>query len=224
MMLVVATISFTFSQNSSQIYQDWQKEREKIKEKNEDPEIIQNELNKLDSTYISFYRLALENEKTPITTTSTQQSMGGSFSLPNFQGKSINITKAANAYATVKTADAKAEFIKNMNGNNSESSNSSNGYIGIMVNNFPYYMVDVVITECDNNLKPVPGGITLNFALKPGEKMEYSLLPGKWIIKSTAWNSYTKFNPRIKCKDLDPLSFSYYEGKKYYWGSINGFE
>lgn len=225
MMLVVATISFTFSQNSSQIYQDWQKEREKIKEKNEDPEIIQNELNKLDSTYISFYRLALENEKTPITTTSTQQSMGGSFSLPNFQGKSINITKAAEAYAKVKMTDAKADYIRNMNSNNSNGeSNSSSGYIGVIVNNFPYYMTTVVVTECDENWKPVNGGFNYTFELKPGEKMEYSLLPGKWIIKSTAWNSYTKFNPRIKCKDLDPLSFSYYEGKKYYWGSINGFE
>lgn len=230
MTIVLGTMSFVFSQalSSKDVSRDYKKERKRIEAMNEDPEIKAVMLNQLDSTYKVEYEKAVARENgqnAPTTTTTTQQSMGGSFSLPNFQGKSINITKAADAYAKVKMTDAKADYIRNMNSNNSNGeSNSSSGYIGVIVNNFPYYMTTVVVTECDENWKPINGGFNYTFELKPGEKMEYYLFPGKWIIKSTAWNSYTKFNPRIKYKDLDPLSFSFYEGKKYYWGSINGFE
>lgn len=195
MMLVVATISFTFSQNSSQIYQDWQKEREKIKEKNEDPEIIQNELNKLDSTYISFYRLALENEKTQITTTTNntptnqttqnthQQSIGGSFSLPNFQGGSLNVTKAANAYATVTMANANAYMISQMaNGGQATYSapNNNMGLEGVIINKDPYQEFSVVIIGVDPSNSYYRKSLTIG----KGEKTKIYLPVGKYTVTS----------------------------------------
>ena len=232
--MVVATVSFVFSQksiSSKDIFDEWNRKKAEIEKMNEDPTVKKQLLDQLDSAYVPFFKIVLENEqKTSSTTTNNtstqnthQQSIGGSFSLPNFQGKSISITKAADAYAKVKITDAKAEYIRNMS-NNSEPNSSSEGYVGIVVNNFPYYMTTVTVVECDDNWKPIESGFNYKFELKPGEKVEYCLFPGKWIITSTAWNSYTTFKSRIKYKDLDPLSFSFYEGKKYYWGSINGFE
>jgi len=221
--LVVATISFTFAQSSREIYNDWQKARKKIERKNDDPKNIQIELDKIDSTYISFYRLALENERSSTTTqpnstptntsgssTPAPRNLGANVSLPGFQGGSYNIKDAAVAYATVVTTDANAYYTKTIADNYNKSQNGGEGGSSFkcLLRNEDNSTVIFTIT-----------GINGMFIIRPtvpgGGSVEVELPPGTYKITTTLVRAlYTESKP-VTREVGNPTVYSLWEGKKY---------
>ncbi len=198
-MLVVATISFAFSQksmSSKDVFDEWNEKRIKVEKMNEDPAVKKQLLDQLDSAYVLFFKIALENEqKLPTTTVANntpanqttqnthQQSIGGNFSLPNFQGGSLNVTKAADAYATVTMANANAYLISQMaSGGQSTYSapNNNMGLEGVIINKDSYQEFSVVIIGVDPSNSYYRKSLTIG----KGEKTKIYLPVGKYTVTS----------------------------------------
>lgn len=220
MIIVLGTMSFVFPQSSEAIYNDWKKERRKVERKNDDPKNIQLELDKIDSTYISFYRLALENERSstaqpsssPATSTKNKRTVGANINLPLFQGGSYNIKDAAVAYATVVTTDANAYYTKTIAENYSKSQNGGAGDVSFkcLLRNEDYR--NVVFT-----IKGVGGVLIITPTVPARGELEIDLPPGIYTI-TTNILAVNKTESKAVTREVgNPAKYSFWAGKKYWF-------
>lgn len=190
MILVLGTMSFSFSQESSTyLLKERAKEIKKVEKQNLPPEEILAEKNAINNFYKPLIDSALAREYRNNTTATSNSStppprtIGANVNLPGFQGGSYRIKDAAISFVMVSDAQNRRMITERQinNQNNQDGKIKANestfGYEGILMNKYSYR--DITITITPN----YPGAVGVMHTIKKGETSLLYLLPGEYRYK-----------------------------------------
>jgi hypothetical protein len=219
MMLVVATISFIFAQeSSSSLLKARDKEIKKIEKQNLPPEEISTQKRDVNSFYQPLIDSAMARESQgknyPNTNQQNQRNLGGNVNLPNFQGGSYDLQKSANSYATVTVAEATAYSIKTYadvyKNSTTENNPNVNTTLKCLLRNEDYR--NVVFT-----IKGVGGVLIITPTVPARGELEVDLPPGIYTI-TTNILAVNKTESKAVTREVgNPAKYSFWAGKKYWF-------